>query len=266
MSGQGAIYSNVQTIGMLQNAFYNGTNYIYKASAEASFYYQSGGAHNWFRAASGTAGNAITFTQAMTLDASGNLLVGTTTLASSERLNVTKSTTDWVQRIYNSNASPKGLAVIYDSAAPNGTSNTFLYCQDSNAIRAEIRSNGGLANYSANNVNLASDERLKKDISLLDSTWQKVKDIEVVNFRYKDCNEGDPLLYGVIAQQVQPIVPELVVVTQEAKEATEDTETTPEYYGIREQPMYWLAVKALQEAMDRIEKLEAEVALLKGAA
>jgi hypothetical protein len=34
--------------------------------------------HQWFNAPSGTAGNAITFTQAMTLDASGNLLVGTT--------------------------------------------------------------------------------------------------------------------------------------------------------------------------------------------
>jgi hypothetical protein len=32
----------------------------------------------WYNAPSGTAGNAITFTQAMTLDASGNLLVGKT--------------------------------------------------------------------------------------------------------------------------------------------------------------------------------------------
>jgi hypothetical protein len=36
------------------------------------------GAHLWYTAPSGTAGNAITFTQAMTLDASGNLLVGYT--------------------------------------------------------------------------------------------------------------------------------------------------------------------------------------------
>jgi hypothetical protein len=36
------------------------------------------GKHMWFTAASGTAGNAITFTQAMTLDASGNLGVGLT--------------------------------------------------------------------------------------------------------------------------------------------------------------------------------------------
>ena len=41
-------------------------------------------------------------------------------------------------------------------------------------------------------------------------------------------------------------------------------EATPEYFGIREQPMYWLAIKALQEAMTRIEALEAEVAVLKG--
>jgi len=50
-------------------------NFIYKASDIANYYSQDG-AHKWFNAASGTAGNAITFTQAMTLDASGNLGVG----------------------------------------------------------------------------------------------------------------------------------------------------------------------------------------------
>jgi hypothetical protein len=46
--------------------------------------------HQWFNAPSGTAGNAITFTQAMTLDASGNLLVGTTS-ASGSISNATKT-------------------------------------------------------------------------------------------------------------------------------------------------------------------------------
>jgi len=52
----------------------------YITSNYALEYYQdaTGGTHKWFNAPSGTAGNAITFTQAMTLDASGNLLVGTT--------------------------------------------------------------------------------------------------------------------------------------------------------------------------------------------
>jgi hypothetical protein len=50
----------------------------YWTSAPASKYAQNQGVHQWLTAPSGTAGNAITFTQAMTLDASGNLLIGRT--------------------------------------------------------------------------------------------------------------------------------------------------------------------------------------------
>jgi len=53
----------------------------YIASDFASRYTQYQSIHSWHTAASGTAGNAITFTQAMTLDASGNLMVGTTSAA-----------------------------------------------------------------------------------------------------------------------------------------------------------------------------------------
>jgi hypothetical protein len=59
-------------------------NFIYTASGSATRYYMAGGgatsAHVWQVSSSGTAGNAITFTQAMTLDASGNLGIGTTSL------------------------------------------------------------------------------------------------------------------------------------------------------------------------------------------
>ena len=61
------------------NCFYNSSTWKYITSSQlASAYTQGAGAHTWFTAPSGTAGSAITFTQAMTLDASGNLLVGTT--------------------------------------------------------------------------------------------------------------------------------------------------------------------------------------------
>jgi len=61
------------------NAFYD-TAWKYLTTNRALYYAQDtgDGGHKWFNAASGTAGNAITFTQAMTLDASGNLLVGKT--------------------------------------------------------------------------------------------------------------------------------------------------------------------------------------------
>jgi hypothetical protein len=52
--------------------------YSYLQTEYASCYQQVSGGHYWFNAASGTLGNAITFTQAMTLDTSGNLGIGVT--------------------------------------------------------------------------------------------------------------------------------------------------------------------------------------------
>jgi len=67
---------------MVNNAYYD-TSYKYASTGYASRYTHYQGAHQWFTAPSGTAGNAITFTQAMTLDASGRLLVGTVTSGTS---------------------------------------------------------------------------------------------------------------------------------------------------------------------------------------
>jgi hypothetical protein len=57
---------------------------IYKQTAAASFFRLDGGSFRFFNAPSGTAGNAITFTQAMTLDASGRLTVGYTSASNNE--------------------------------------------------------------------------------------------------------------------------------------------------------------------------------------
>jgi len=63
------------------NFYRNSIGYRYVTTAAVSLYQASAGTHAWYNAPSGTAGNAITFTQAMTLDASGNLGVGTTSPA-----------------------------------------------------------------------------------------------------------------------------------------------------------------------------------------
>ena len=78
------------------NAYYQGA-WKYKTSAAAAYYQQANGSHNWQIASSGTAGNAITFTQAMTLDASGNLLVGGTTNTTSARYVIQNGTSNGVQ-------------------------------------------------------------------------------------------------------------------------------------------------------------------------
>jgi len=68
---------------MVSGCYNNNTNWIYQYSGLGAARYEMTGAnagstHAWYNSAGGTAGNAITFTQAMTLDASGNLGVGTT--------------------------------------------------------------------------------------------------------------------------------------------------------------------------------------------
>jgi hypothetical protein len=70
----------IGTVGTA-NSYYNGTNFIFKTAAPAARYDQDNGAHKWFRSTNVTpaADGTITFDQAMTLDASGNLLVGLAT-------------------------------------------------------------------------------------------------------------------------------------------------------------------------------------------
>jgi hypothetical protein len=59
------------------NMYFDGSN-RYATTAAAARYSVGTGNHEWYIAASGTAGTAITFTQAMTLSATGGLSVGTT--------------------------------------------------------------------------------------------------------------------------------------------------------------------------------------------
>ena len=77
------------------NIFENASNaYRYIASAFAGRYElnPNNGFHYWYTAPSGTAGNAITFTQAMTLTNGGNLLVGGTS-DNGSRLQITGDAT-----------------------------------------------------------------------------------------------------------------------------------------------------------------------------
>jgi hypothetical protein len=78
----GAIWAyngDTANINLSANAYQNASNVaMYIGAGTATRYAQETGAHKWFTAPSGTAGNAISFTQAMTLDASGNLGINKT--------------------------------------------------------------------------------------------------------------------------------------------------------------------------------------------
>jgi hypothetical protein len=89
--GSALTNANSATATWLSSNAYYTTQWLYKNTAPASYYDQTLGAHAWYTAPSGTAGNAISFTQAMTLTAAGNLVVGGTSQIVSERLGIVRS-------------------------------------------------------------------------------------------------------------------------------------------------------------------------------
>jgi hypothetical protein len=134
----------------------------YVKTAAASTYRQFQGAHAWYNAPSGTAGNAITFTQAMTLDADGDLGIGTT--SPSAKLHVAASGSDPIlfansgggsynSAIWQNNNSYK-MAVgigggsvggnLQDTGYIGTISNIPFTFQTNNIERARIDSSGNL--------------------------------------------------------------------------------------------------------------------------
>ena len=157
----------------------------------------------------------------------------------------------------NTSASPYGPYITFTGAVPNNGTNYFLSCVDTSATRVELRSNGGIANYSANDVNL-SDIRTKKDIIPLGSYWDKFKAIEIVKFKYKDQTHDDYNI-GVISQQVESVAPEFVDVDGWG-ETPEDGIPLKSIYTA---DLYHATIKVLQEAMVKIENQQSQIEELK---
>ena len=72
--------ANVNPVSLACNAYATNSGFLYKTSGAASLFNVANGSYQWNTAASGTAGNAISFTQAMTLDVSGRLAIGSTSV------------------------------------------------------------------------------------------------------------------------------------------------------------------------------------------
>jgi hypothetical protein len=154
IAGQGAGVSastSASQVWLSSNGIYNGTNWIYGNSAAAGQYQIDANAHKWNIAASGTAGNTISFTQAMTLDASGNLGIGVTpsawaTANGQKALQITTLTALWTgangAASLGFNAYESGVnAYTYTTTNP-----ASLYAQSSGQHRWYTASSGTAGN------------------------------------------------------------------------------------------------------------------------
>jgi len=133
-------------------AYWNGTNWLYQYSSVGASRYQMTGAnagstHAWFVSAGGTAGNAITFTQAMTLDASGLLTVGNTSPAGSSQITAygasngqiaVQNSTNWSRLLQNAGD------LYIDNGVGGSAGNIIFRSSSSTTERARIDSSGNL--------------------------------------------------------------------------------------------------------------------------
>jgi hypothetical protein len=200
-------------------------------------------------------------TERMRIDSSGNLLVGETS-AGSSRFVAKKSvaTAVYAAKIIDANttaANCYGLNIDYSAAAPNGSANQFIYCEDSSTVRMQVNSNGGIYNYQAFDANL-SDRRAKKDIVESGDYLEKLCSIPVKNFRYNEDEENSKLHLGVIAQEVEAVAPEFV-----NKASWEYNEQQMD--SVFNTDLMFAMMKSIQELSTQVNELKAEVAALKGA-
>ena len=103
-----------------------------------------------------------------------------------------------------------------------------------------------------NSYGAISDIKLKENIIDANSQWDDIKAIQVRNYNFKKGQTHKQI--GVIAQEIELISPNLVNEIADRTEEGADlgTVTKTVNYSV----LYMKAVKALQEAMERIETLE----------
>jgi hypothetical protein len=126
-------------------------------------------------------------------------------------------------------------------------------------ISFQVWTNGNVQNTN-NSYTAISDIKLKENIVDASSQWADLKALRVRNYNLKEGQTHKQI--GLVAQEVEPISPGLVYESPDRDAEGNDLGTVTK--SVNYSVLYMKAVKALQEAMERIETLEAKVAALEG--
>ena len=142
----------------------------------------------------------------------------------------------------------------------NTTNNTYSHFKCSIhgvADKMFVMDSGNVKN-THNSYGAISDVSLKENIVDAGSQWDDIKNIRIRKFNFKEATDpGKPTLLGVIAQEAEVVCPNLVESDVSMQEGV-----TKEYKSFKYSVLYMKAIKALQEAMAKIETLETKVAAL----
>lgn len=209
-----------------------------------------------------------------------NAYVSATTSSGSHQLNSSVGNAEVVSVTNNNGTAAQqyGIGLIL-TGDPNDGTRYFFQGLGNATARIKGLSNGGLANFSANNVNL-SDARTKTPLEVIDRAkaqkyWDATKKIEYGTCLYKDQTDSNTNLCTT-AQSVEAAAPWLTQGAlwdewEDADSGYIDADFKPITYkrrkvqpmkGIYEQDRAYQDSIVLQEAQHRIEELTAKLAAL----
>jgi hypothetical protein len=211
------------------NAFYDDTlnDYKYITTDPASLYIQLNGTHSWSYAASGTADTQVTFSEAMRIDASGNLLVGLSSISANP---------DQGYGVAISGSGSYGNI----KTVGNGSHTHFTVVNATNVV-GSITSSASATAY-----NTSSDQRLKENIVDAPSASDDIDAIQVRSFDWKA--DGSHQKYGMVAQELQSVAPEAV-----SGDADSD-----EMMGVDYSKLVPMMLKEIQSLRARVSELESK--------
>ncbi len=193
--------------------------------------------------------------ECMRINSSGKLLVGRTsdiTITGDGSSHVFEQNTDngYALATHSDETNKRGIGIYYTSSS--GASDAIRFAIQSTA-KFIVLASGNCQNAN-NSYGSISDASLKENIVDAGSQWNDIKDIKIRNFNFKESSGQEThKQIGVVAQELETVCPKLVSTGQDGLK------------NVSSSVLYMKAVKALQEAMTRIESLEAEVAALKSA-
>ena len=147
------------------------------------------------------------------------------------------------------------------SQAAGGSSH---YCyrghHSSGTISFNVWSNGDVQNTN-NSYSSISDVKLKENIVDANSQWSDIKALKIRNYNFKpETKHETHTQIGVVAQELETVCPKLVTEIPDIDSDGKDLGTTTK--SVNYSVLYMKSIKALQEAIAKIETLETKVAAL----
>jgi len=242
--GQQWFVKNDSTDWHLTNNAYYSSGWKRGVSGAATDYEQNAGTHIWLNAGTGGSSSAISWTQAMTLDNQGTLLVGQTSYS---------STTLGFSVLGGGNANTGAVSTAL-AASGSGISTWVTYSTGAGAYRFYVDMSGTI-HATSMVITAISDQRLKENIKDLDLGLSTIMALKPRRFDWKEGKGQDKKnAVGFIAQEYQEVLPNSISTFKAGEDGID-------YLTMNHEELIPTLVKAIQEQQAIIEQLKAKVGI-----